>query len=105
MNTAKINKETEKAILMQFGCWVNDLCTWVTAWMPKSQITEISRENDIMTFDVKNDWILDAKVKDYVTYLSTSGELAEEHRNYLSAINAEKVEYVFFSTLNALKKK
>ena len=96
MNTALILKETEKAMMIQFGCWLYETCVTVKTWMPKSQINIVERDADKISFEAKNDWILDAKVKDYVKYIdSVGGNLSQEMRLYISGANSEKVKYVF----------
>ena len=96
MNTALILKETEKAMMIQFGCWMYEQSVTVKTWMPKSQINIVEREGGKMKFEAKNNWILDAKVKDYVKYIdSIGGNLSQEMRLYISGANSEKIEYVF----------
>ena len=65
-----------------------------SAWMPKSQIEINSTEDGVIDFTPKNDWILDAKTKDYCRYVAeTLGNVKSEIATYLSRINTEKIDF------------
>lgn len=68
-NSAKFIKETEKAVYIKFAAWVGEKIAVVKAWMPKSQIEIVEIKGDKIYFNTKNNWILGAKVRDYVKYV------------------------------------
>ena len=93
-STAIIEKETEKAYQLSF---VVDLYgedfSIKKVWMPKSQIEAIRTFiNDfghkVLVFQPKNDWILNAKTRDYCKYVASMFEnIKHEVKTYLSGIN------------------
>ena len=71
MHSAKVLKETEKAIQVTFKCEVfMAQLTVKSAWLPKSQLNIDSIKDGIMNFTPKNAWIMDEKVKDYLKFLA-----------------------------------
>jgi hypothetical protein len=96
MNTAKLIKETEKAIFVEFGTFVFEACVTMRAWLPKSQLTIKDKHDDKISFEIKNKWLLGAKVRDYAQYLAANGyNMCPELRNYLSVGRNEDIEYCF----------
>jgi len=92
---AKFVKETEKAICMSYTCEIyGELFRIKNVWFPKSQITISSIEENVVEFEPKNDWILDAKTKDYCRKIAeTFDHVKTEISTYLSRINSEKVTW------------
>lgn len=96
MNTAKLIKETEKAIFVEFGAWVYEACVTVKTWLPKSQLTIVENKDGKISFETKNNWLLGAKVRDYAQYLDKNGyNMMPELRNFLALGSNEDVEYCF----------
>ena len=97
---ALLNKQTEKAVNVSFKCELyGETFTVKSAWLPKSQI-EIKSigEDGVMEFDPKNDWILDAKTRDYCKFVADNfANVKSEVRTYLSPINNVKVDWVWWS--------
>lgn len=93
---AKVEKETEKAYCLTFSAEIyGEYFTVRKVWMPKSQVTIHKSENDTIWFVPNNDWILDAKCKEYCKYVAeTFDNVKSEIKTYLSRINSEKVEMV-----------
>lgn len=99
-STAKIEKETEKAFCLSF---VVDLYgedfSIKKQWFPKSQIEAIrTYDNDFghkcLVFQPKNDWILNAKTRDYCKWVSeTLQNVKHEVKTYLSGINSVTVTW------------
>ena len=82
------NKETEKAVNITFVVELyGESLTVKNQWMPKSQINIKSIEDGVITFDTKNDWILDAKVRDYCKFVASLGKCVSAVKTYLSPIN------------------
>lgn len=101
MNTAKLIKETEKALYIEMGCelWGDEVVYFKT-WMPKSQLVIEKTENGIVSFETKNNWILGAKVKEYFTYLMDNGyNISESKRNFVAIGKNEDVDRVFYNSL------
>ena len=93
---AILNKETEKAVNITFQVELyGENFTIKNQWIPKSQIEIISTENGILEFNTKNDWILNAKVKEYCKYINDifDGNVKIEIKTYLSNINNVVVDY------------
>lgn len=96
MNTAKLIKETEKAIFVEFGVWVYEACVTVKTWLPKSQLTIVENKDGKISFETKNNWLLGAKVRDYAQFLDKNGyNMMPELRNFLALGSNEDVEYCF----------
>ena len=96
MNTALVLRETEKALQIKFGCCIYESIISVKTWIPKSQIEIFDRDHDKITFMPKNDWIIDAKVRDYIKFLKSANcSLSSDLQLYLSNINCEKVDFVY----------
>ena len=96
MNTAKLIKETEKAIFVEFGTFVFEACVTLKSWLPKSQLIISESKEGKISFELKNNWLLGAKVRDYAQYLATNGyNMCPELRNYLSVGRNEDIEYCF----------
>ena len=99
-STAVIEKETEKAFCLSF---VVDLYgedfTIKKQWFPKSQIEAIrTYDNDFgnkcLVFQPKNDWILNAKTRDYCKWVAeTFPNIKHEVKTYLSVINSVTVTW------------
>ena len=93
-STAIIEKETEKAYQLSF---VVDLYgedfSIKKVWMPKSQIDSIRTfindfGHNVLVFQPKNDWILNAKTRDYCKYVASMFDnIKNEVKTYLSGIN------------------
>ena len=66
--SAKIIKESEKAIYVRACCEYNEEYYHFNMWLPKSQIVEGKRDEELLYFLPKNNWILGAKFKDYAKY-------------------------------------
>jgi len=94
---AKILKETEKAIQLTFGCEIyGEHFTVKSAWFPKSQIEITSNIDGKIEFMPKNDWILNAKVREYCQYIAeTFPNVKTEIKLYLSGANNYKVDYCY----------
>jgi len=92
---AKLLKETEKAVQVTYCCEIyGEQFTVKSAWIPKSQIEIQSIEGDVLNFNPKNDWILDAKTKDYCKFVKdTFKNVVVEVDTYLSNINSYRVEF------------
>lgn len=95
MNNAKLNKETEKAINVTFKVNIyGELFTIKNVWMPKSMLTIEKAEEDIISFEVKNDWFLDKKVKEYCQSIVDMGySVKHEIKTYVSRINNVVVDW------------
>lgn len=69
---AKVQKETEKALLLAFRTATSTYETLkASVWMPKSQITIVEMSNEIITFTANNDWIMKSKISDACKYVRT----------------------------------
>ena len=65
-----------------------------SAWFPKSQIEIKSIEDGVIDFNPNNDWILDAKTKDYCKWVKdTFSNVKSEIGTYLSNINNYSVDF------------
>ena len=93
-STAKIEKETDKAYCLSFvvDLYGEDFCI-KKVWMPKSQIEAIrtyenEAGNKCLVFQPKNDWIINAKTRDYCKWVAeTFPNVKSEVKTYLSNIN------------------
>lgn len=94
---AKVSKETEKALCVSFVAEIYGTdFTIKNQWLPKSQIDVKKSNADTIWFVPKNDWILDAKCRDYAKFVAgTFDNIVSEIRTYLSNINSEKVTMVW----------
>lgn len=98
MNTAKILKETEKAYFLHYGVNVWEEMFYIKTWMPKSMINVSKNESGIITFEPKNNWILGAKVKDYLKYIIESGlNISDGKRHFLELGKNEDVTYTYYT--------
>lgn len=97
MNTATLNKETEKAVNISFGVEIYGECfTIKNVWFPKSMISIEKREEDKISFSVKNDWFLDKKVKEYCQAIVERGyNVKHEIKTYLSRINNVVIDWCY----------
>lgn len=96
MNTAKLIKETDKAIFVEFGAWVYERSVVVKTWMPKSQITITEINNGKITFEVKVNWLLGSKIKDYANYLNSNGyNMPQELKTFMNIGRNEEIGYCF----------
>jgi hypothetical protein len=91
---AQVNKETEKALRLTFLVDLyGEKFTIKNQWMPKSMIDIVSMEDGVLEFNPNNDWILDAKVKDYCRYVKQAySKVPKEVESYLSTENTVKVD-------------
>lgn len=98
MNTAKLIKQTEKAIFVEFCCFlIDDTALRMKTWLPKSQLKDINElEDGKISFETKGDWLIGAKVRDYAKYLRDNGyELGQGLRELLAIGNNNDIEYCF----------
>lgn len=82
---------------MTYGCEIyGENFTIRNQWFPKSQLDITSIEDGFIEFTTKNDWILDAKTKDYCRYIAdTFSNVKSEIKTYISNINNEKVTFCY----------
>ena len=94
---AQFNKETEKAINLTFKVELyGEEVTIKNVWFPKSQINVESIENGIVEFMPKNNWILNAKVKDYCKWVCENFQhVKSEVKTYMSPISNVVVDFCF----------
>ena len=94
-NTALVEKETEKAYLLSFCVEVYSAqLTIKKQWMPKSQINVEKTEEGKIYFTCKNNWILNAKVKDYCKFVcETFANVSNSIKLYMSEANNENVSF------------
>lgn len=87
---AILNKQTEKAVNLTFGCQVYESHVTVkNVWIPKSQIDIITTEGDIIEFTAKNEWIITSKVKEYFKMLQEKGySINSDIKLFLSPIDS-----------------
>lgn len=96
MNTAILLKETEKAIFVTFGADVYEKCVTIKTWLPKSQVEIEKKEGEKIYFELKNNWLLGAKIMDYAKYLDSKGyNMPSELRTYLGVGHNEDIEYCY----------
>lgn len=95
MNTATLNKETEKAVNISFGVEIyGELFTIKNVWMPKSMLQIAEVKDDIISFEIRNDWFLDKKVKEYCQRVVDAGyRVKHEITTYLSRINNVVIDW------------
>jgi len=99
-STAIIEKETEKAFCLSFvvDLYGEDFSV-KKVWIPKSQISAIrvytnASGRNSLVFQPKNDWILNAKTRDYCKWIAeTFQNVKREVKTYLSAINSVTVTW------------
>lgn len=91
---ARINKETEKAINLTYGCEIyEEIRTVKNVWFPKSVFTKIEKlEDNKVEIEWKYLWMLDKKTKEYFSEFPEDMR-SRDIRNYLSKINSERVEF------------
>jgi len=100
MNTARILKETEKTLFLHFGVDVWNELYYIKVWVPKSQLKIVKNENGLITYEVKNDWILFAKLKDYLNYLQNNDyTLSETKTTFLKFGTKEDVNRTYYTGL------
>lgn len=93
MNTAIINKETEKAINVTFQISLYGESPIVkNVWFPKSCIEIEKIESNIISFNCKYDWFLTKKVKEYCQKIAEVYEVAGWVKTFTSPINNETIE-------------
>lgn len=98
MNTAKLIKQTEKAIFVEFRCFlIDDSTLRIKTWLPKSQLKDINElEGGKISFETKGNWLLGAKVRDYAKYLRDNDyKLGEGLRELLAIGHNDDIEYCF----------
>ena len=98
MNTAKINKETEKALNLNFNVELYGGTFLIqNVWFPKSMIKEVSREYEKISFEMVNNWFLDKKIKEYCQKIIGQGySIRNEIKTYLSPINNVVVDWCYY---------
>ncbi|MBQ9658462.1 MAG: hypothetical protein IJV31_06820 [Clostridia bacterium] len=86
---------TERAINVTFKVQIyGELFTIKNVWLPKSMLKIVSEDNDIISFEVKNSWFLDKKVKEYCKGIVEAGyRVKHEITTYLSGINNIVIDY------------
>ena len=96
INKANVIKETEKAIYVDMVVFLYDETLRLKAWLPKSQIVITEKEGDTIHFNAKANWLLGAKVKDYLTYLSNNNySMTQEMQTFLTFGNGTDITYCF----------
>ncbi len=98
MNTAKLIRQTEKAIFVEFVVFlIDDTTLRMKTWLPKSQLKDINElEDGKISFETKGNWLLGAKVRDYAKYLRDNGyELGRGLRGLLDIGRNDDIEYCF----------
>lgn len=94
--TAKILRETEKALMLQYSCEIYGEQKWFKVWMPKSQLEEISRDGDKLNFNTFQ-WILTTKVREEIRKIENEGYcICEEFKMFLKNIcGDDKINFCF----------
>ena len=87
--------DRERAINVTFKVQIyGELFTIKNVWLPKSMLKIVSEDNDIISFEVKNTWFLDKKVKEYCKGIVEAGySVKHEIKTYLSGINFVVVDW------------
>lgn len=93
---AQVVSETEKAYKVNYSVVLYGRDFVIkNQWFPKSQLDVKKNENGVIWFVVKNNWLLDAKTRDYCKFIAENfSNVTHEIRTYLSNINTEKVTQV-----------
>lgn len=91
---AKILKQTEKAIQINYCVEIYGEQFKIKNWFPKSLLKIESIENDVIDFVPLNDWILDVKTKEYCRDIANNfNQVKIEIKTYLSNINTLKIVF------------
>ena len=92
---AKIHKESEKAYQLSYVADIyGESFAVKNVWFAKSQLEIHKKENDVIWFVPKNDWVLDANTRKYAQSIADMFPVKSEIKMYLS-MSHEKVEQVF----------